>query len=49
MMRDYVQAKQRLEIAKDAWLTIKTIIMFFTATMFAVLTIFVFLKSIGVI
>lgn len=49
MMRDRVTAHQRLEIAKEAWLTIKIILMYFTTAMFAALIIFVFLKLIGVI
>ena len=49
MMRDRITAHQRLEIAKDAWLTIKIILMYFATAMFAILIIFAMLKSIGVI
>lgn len=49
MMRDRIRARQRLEIARDTWLTIKIILMYFTTVMFAALIIFVLLKLIGVI
>lgn len=49
MMRDRVTSHQRLEIAKDTWLTIKITMLYVGVTALSLLIIFVLLKIIGVI